>query len=316
SPPPLHSPPRHSLITSPGLKPHQIRRASRVDPPATDARRGTEASSLPSLRLTRDLDWGMGVEEEEGAINGGEEGPGLAAAPHDRWVLLRPAQGSARPSARYKHAAEVVQDKLYVVGGSRNGRSLSDVQVFDFRTSKWSALLLSPSRDSNQLNLENNAGNQPFPALASHSMVKWRNMLLVVAGNSRASTSNKVSVWFIDLETNSWSAVDTYGKVPMARGGQSVTLVGSRLIMFGGEDNKRRLLSDLHVLDLETMIWEEVKTEKGGPAPRYDHSAAVYAEHYLLIFGGSSHSTCFNDLYLLDLQSLEWSQPDTLKVHI
>ena len=93
------------------------------------------------------------------------------------------------------------------------------------------------------------------------------------------------AVWFIDLETNSWSAVDTYGKVPvrvflscgytliywrtcsesslhqMARGGQSVTLVGSRLIMFGGEDNKRRLLSDLHVLDLETMIWEEVKTE-------------------------------------------------------
>ncbi|VAI63454.1 unnamed protein product [Triticum turgidum subsp. durum] len=258
----------------------------------------------------------MGVEEEEGAINGGEEGPGLAAAPHDRWVLLRPAQGSARPSARYKHAAEVVQDKLYVVGGSRNGRSLSDVQVFDFRTSKWSALLLSPSRDSNQLNLENNAGNQPFPALASHSMVKWRNMLLVVAGNSRASTSNKVSVWFIDLETNSWSAVDTYGKVPMARGGQSVTLVGSRLIMFGGEDNKRRLLSDLHVLDLETMIWEEVKTEKGGPAPRYDHSAAVYAEHYLLIFGGSSHSTCFNDLYLLDLQTLEWSQPDTQGAHI
>uniref|UniRef100_M8BYW6 Acyl-CoA-binding domain-containing protein 4 n=1 Tax=Aegilops tauschii TaxID=37682 RepID=M8BYW6_AEGTA len=185
-----------------------------------------------------------------------------------------------------------------------------------FRTSKWSALLLSPSRDSNQLNLENNAGNQPFPALASHSMVKWRNMLLVVAGNSRASTSNKVSVWFIDLETNSWSAVDTYGKVPMARGGQSVTLVGSRLIMFGGEDNKRRLLSDLHVLDLETMIWEEVKTEKGGPAPRYDHSAAVYAEHYLLIFGGSSHSTCFNDLYLLDLQSLEWSQPDTQGAHI
>jgi hypothetical protein len=43
---------------------------------------------------------------------------------------------------------------------------------------------------------------------------------------------------------------------------------------------------------------------KGGPAPRYDHSAAVYADQYLLIFGGSSHSTCFNDLYLLDLQTV------------
>ncbi|OEL19657.1 hypothetical protein BAE44_0019325 [Dichanthelium oligosanthes] len=27
--------------------------------------------------------------------------------------------------------------------------------------------------------------------------------------------------------------------------------------MFGGEDNKRRLLNDLHIVDLETMMWEE-----------------------------------------------------------
>ncbi|RWV96655.1 hypothetical protein GW17_00040615, partial [Ensete ventricosum] len=37
------------------------------------------------------------------------------------------------------------------------------------------------------------------------------------------------------------------------------------------------------------------------PAPRFDHTAGVYADQYLLIFGGSSHSTCFNDLHLLDL---------------
>ncbi|OQU85983.1 acyl-CoA-binding domain-containing protein 4 isoform X4 [Sorghum bicolor] len=242
---------------------------------------------------------------------------GLAAAPYHQWVLLSPAGGSPRPPARYKHAAQVVQDKLYVVGGSRNGRSLSDVQVFDFRTSTWSAL--NPTRDSNQLNHENNAAGGSFPALAGHSLVKWKNYLVVVAGNTRSSSSsssNKVSVWLIDVQANSWSAVDTYGKVPTARGGQSVSLLGSRLLMFGGEDNKRRLLNDLHILDLETMMWEEIKSEKGGPAPRYDHSAAVYTDQYLLIFGGSSHSTCFNDLYLLDLQTLEWSQPDAQGAHI
>ncbi|KAF8779500.1 hypothetical protein HU200_002547 [Digitaria exilis] len=246
-------------------------------------------------------------------INGGVSS--LAAAPHDHWVLIGPAGGSPRPPARYKHAAQVVQDKLYVVGGSRNGRSLSDVQVFDFNTFTWSAL--KPTRDSNQLNHENNGAVRSFPALAGHSLVKWKNNLVIVAGNTRlTSSSNKVSVWLIDVETNIWSAVDTYGEVPTARGGQSVSLLGSRLLMFGGEDNKRRLLNDIHILDLETMVWEEVKTEKGGPAPRYDHSAAVYADQYLLIFGGSSHSTCFNDLYLLDLRNLEWSQPDTQGAHI
>lgn len=39
-----------------------------------------------------------------------------------------------------------------------------------------------------------------------------------------------------------------------------MTLVGSRLIIFGGEDRSRKLLNDVHVLDLETMTWEAVET--------------------------------------------------------
>lgn len=45
----------------------------------------------------------------------------------------------------------------------------------------------------------------------------------------------------------------------VARGGHSVTLVGSRLIIFGGEDRSRKLLNDIHVLDLETMTWDAVE---------------------------------------------------------
>ena len=45
----------------------------------------------------------------------------------------------------------------------------------------------------------------------------------------------------------------------LARGGQSVTLVGSNLIMFGGEDAKRRLLNDLNILNLETMTWADIE---------------------------------------------------------
>ena len=40
------------------------------------------------------------------------------------------------------------------------------------------------------------------------------------------------------------------------------------------------------------------------PSPRSDHAAAVHAERYLLIFGGGSHATCFNDLHVLDLQAV------------
>jgi hypothetical protein len=40
------------------------------------------------------------------------------------------------------------------------------------------------------------------------------------------------------------------------------------------------------------------------PAPRFDHSATVHADRYLLIFGGCSHSIFFNDLHVLDLQTV------------
>ena len=43
-----------------------------------------------------------------------------------------------------------------------------------------------------------------------------------------------------------------------SRGGQSVSLVGGNLVIFGGQDAKRSLLNDLHILDLETMTWDEI----------------------------------------------------------
>lgn len=33
------------------------------------------------------------------------------------------------------------------------------------------------------------------------------------------------------------------------------------MLVFGGEDKNRRLLNDLHVLDLETMTWDVVETK-------------------------------------------------------
>ena len=45
----------------------------------------------------------------------------------------------------------------------------------------------------------------------------------------------------------------------VARGGHSMTLVSSKLIVFGGEDSSRILLNDVHVLDLDTMTWSVVE---------------------------------------------------------
>ncbi|GJT74154.1 putative HVA22-like protein g [Tanacetum coccineum] len=50
-----------------------------------------------------------------------------SAVDSDPWVALSVAE--RRLSARYKHEVVVVDDKLYIVGGSRSGRYLSDFQA-------------------------------------------------------------------------------------------------------------------------------------------------------------------------------------------
>ncbi|XP_059669142.1 acyl-CoA-binding domain-containing protein 5-like [Cornus florida] len=191
------------------------------------------------------------------------------------------------------------------VGGRITGRYLSDVQVFDLRNLAWSTLKLNMEPKADKTT--DGSSLEVLPASSGHRMIKWKNKLLLLGGHSK-DNFDSLKVRFIDLESYHCGVMETSGKVPVARGGQSVTLVGSKIIMFGGEDSQRRLLNDVHVLDLETMIWCALETVQTPPVPRFDHIAAVHAERYLLIFGGCSHSIFFNDLHVLDLQTMDWTQ--------
>ncbi|KAK8633636.1 hypothetical protein V6N13_014479 [Hibiscus sabdariffa] len=220
---------------------------------------------------------------------------------YDQWVS--PPIAGQRPRTRYEHGAAVVQDKMYVYGGNHNGHYLSDLNVLDLRTWTWSKV---------EANNGSKSVESPSPVniapCAGHSLIPWENKLLSIAGHTK-NPSETIQVKAFDLETGTWSILKTYGKAPVSRGGQSVTLVGSTLVIFGGQDAKRTLLNDLHILDLETMTWDDFDAVGVPPSPRSDHAAAVHAERYLLIFGGGSHAACFNDLHVLDLQAMEWSMP-------
>ncbi|CAA7406035.1 unnamed protein product [Spirodela intermedia] len=218
---------------------------------------------------------------------------------YDQWIA--PEVSGQPPKSRYEHGAAVVQEKMYIFGGNHNGRYLSDLQFLDLKSLTWSkieAKVQTPDSSNTAL---------PVPC-AGHSLVPWGSKILSIAGHAK-DPSETVTVKEFDPQTCTWSDLKAYGKAPVARGGQSVTLVGMNLVMFGGQDAKRALLNDLHILDLETMTWDDIDAVGVPPSPRSDHAAAVHADRYVLIFGGGSHATCFNDLHVLDLQNMEWSKP-------
>ncbi|KQJ86451.1 acyl-CoA-binding domain-containing protein 6 [Brachypodium distachyon] len=221
---------------------------------------------------------------------------------YDQWTPL--SVSGQPPKPRYKHGAAVVQEKSYVFGGNHNGRYLGDIQVLDIKSLSWSKL-----EGKIQSGPSETAETVSVAPCAGHSLIPYGNKILSLAGYTREPTEN-ISVKEFDPQTCTWSTLRTYGKSPSSRGGQSVTLVGDTLVVFGGEGDGRSLLNDLHVLDLESMTWDEFESTGTPPSPRSEHAAACYADQYLLIFGGGSHSTCFSDLYLLDMQTMEWSRPE------
>ncbi|XP_050223805.1 acyl-CoA-binding domain-containing protein 4 [Mercurialis annua] len=228
------------------------------------------------------------------------EGLGSIAV-YDQWIA--PPISGQRPKARYEHGATVIQHKMYVYGGNHNGRYLNDLHVLDLRSWSWSKVDAKFGADLNE-----SKSPAVVTSCAGHSLIPWENKLLSIAGHTK-DPSETMQVKVFDPQSCTWSTLKTYGKAPVSRGGQSVTLVGTSLVIFGGQDAKRSLLNDLHILDLETMTWDEIDAIGVPPSPRSDHAAAVHAERYLLIFGGGSHATCFNDLHVLDLQAMEWTRP-------
>lgn len=242
------------------------------------------------------------IHDENGSLpetqgsDGISEGFG-AVSVYDQWVA--PPISGPHPKARYEHGAAVIDDKMYVFGGNHNGRYLSDLQTLDLKSWTWSKIEVRAGSEVSSLSITPCAG---------HSLIAWQGKLLSIGGHTK-DPSESMEVKVFDLQTSCWSTLTTYGKPPCSRGGHSVTLVGSSLVIFGGEGAKRSLLSDLHILDLETLTWDEIETVGVPPSPRSDHAAAVHADRFLLIFGGGSHATCFNDLHVLDLQTMEWSRP-------
>lgn len=216
----------------------------------------------------------------------------------ENWMVL--SVSGDKPTPRFNHAAAVIGNKMIVVGGESGNELLDDVQVLNFDSFTWttasSKLYLSPS----SLPLK-------IPACKGHRMVSWGKKALLIGGKTEPG-NEKISVWAFDTETECWSHMEAKGDIPVARTGHTVVRASSVLILFGGEDAKRRKLNDLHMFDLKSLTWLPLHCTGTGPSPRSNHVAALYDDKTLFVFGGTSKSRTLSDLYSLDFETMVWSR--------
>ncbi|XP_035843516.1 RING finger protein B isoform X4 [Helianthus annuus] len=75
-----------------------------------------------------------------------------------------------------KHAATIIDDKMYIFGGNHNGRYLNDLQTLDLRNWTW-------SRVEVKANYEDPGRVTPY---VGHSLIPWKgNKLISIAGHSK-----------------------------------------------------------------------------------------------------------------------------------
>ena len=115
----------------------------------------------------------------------------------------------------------------------------------------------------------------------------------------------------------SWSSPKCMGNGPSKRSGHTMSLVGDQLYVFGGNDFRRPPgpNGDLYKLDMSNSneyFWSKVEPSAGQrwPEPRSHHTAVVFQKNKILVFGGfRSSSIRYNDVWILDTTTNEWSQP-------
>lgn len=243
--------------------------------------------------------------EDEGAqSSAGSPQSTLSFCKEGVWVPVPPAS-QRKPLPRYEHSAVLVGEKIYVYGGNYGGRYLNDVWTFDVGTREWSSLVFK--------NVNEESSPTSLPPCAGHSMVYWRESLYVVGGHVKAKDgATSLQVKALHVKSLSWSFLDVLGDAPSPRGGHSCTLVGNKILLFGGEDAGRRALGDLFVFDLESLTWSQPTISGKPPPARSAHAAACYKDRYVLIFGGGSVAMCFNDFFVLDTQTWQWSKPNII----
>lgn len=93
------------------------------------------------------------------------------------------------------------------------------------------------------------------------------------------------------------------------RGGASLSISPKYgAIIFGGADRGQSHFNDLAFMSRQKREWRKRETKGDVPTPRSGHGTVCYGK-FLFLFGGIdfAEEAAYNDLYVLNLETLEWN---------
>ncbi|KAF8492373.1 hypothetical protein F5888DRAFT_1858822 [Russula emetica] len=218
------------------------------------------------------------------------------------WSAHVPPFGqSPSPFPRYDYAlstSTTAAGELFLFGGYvQSSWSLSS-DLYVISTRDFSTTLLKTS------------GDVPSPRYG-HSAVLSSTILLIWGGIMQNQALDD-SLYLLNLVSREWTCILVNGPGPGGRYYHTMTLVGSKLFVFGGRTAKGRL-NDIWALDLDCLnskpFWESYEPAPGNeePLPRNVHVSVTTGDR-IIIFGGYDGQHVFNDTWSFNISTRKWTE--------
>ncbi|KAI7848366.1 hypothetical protein BDC45DRAFT_317847 [Circinella umbellata] len=203
------------------------------------------------------------------------------------------------PVERSKHTAVMVEGTMYIWGGERAGRYLSDMACFDTNT--------YPSNPHWEFITPN--GDGPSPR-AGHTSVIFENKLYIFGGTDGDHLYN--DIWAFDLKARIWMQVPAVGFIPVPRTYFSSAMVDGVMYIFGGLGPDGQDLGDLCAFRIKSQRWYVFQNMGPTPSPRHGLSIAD-VRGKIIILGGANNIGRLDDVsnaYILDSAKIRYP-PET-----
>jgi uncharacterized protein (TIGR03437 family) len=172
-------------------------------------------------------------------------------------------------------AVGVINDKIYVAGGTGPGMNQNEVEVYDPAANRWTQLA--------SMNVPRNH--------TAGGVINGK--LYVAGGRGSASSANALEVY--DPPNNTWTRLPN---MPTGRSGIGAGVVNGEFYVFGGE--LPRLFSEVEVFNPLTNSWQSLPPM---PTPRHGLFGSVIGNAIYLPAGATVQgfgATNVNEAYLVN----------------
>jgi N-acetylneuraminic acid mutarotase len=157
------------------------------------------------------------------------------------------------------------------------------------------------------------SGNLPAPRDSRSMDYDSTAAKVLLFGGWGGDSSYFADTWLYDPVANIWTELSPQGDVPAGRAFHQMVFDSStgKVILFGGSRGEEHILGDTWLYDPVTNAWTELRPVGDVPPARMDHALVYDAAHRrVLLFGGWSGVTAFNDTWAYDPSSNTWTDLD------